>query len=266
LKILAISAGSQNEFIKKYQDHFKAPYPILEDPALKLYTAIGKSPVPLAVYVRPDQNTREALVLATHTGYQSDAETIFSRMISLLDLDSAAIPRGETTSNVYVKVQPVITEEALLDKVKAAFQKEDPAYSTIDRIPLADGSIVYTSVQTGGQPSSRIFARRVSEPPPCDQCHDSHFFYVFDAKGKILQFVPIRLTKYGNKPWTEKDLEKIKHRVEGGSMYEPFHFNEKVDAITSATITSLVIIESMNEGKTVFEELKSKGMVDGSRP
>ena len=263
IKIMAIGAGNQNEFIKKYQDHFQSPYPIVEDPGLDLYTAIGKSPVPLALYVRIDKNAGTARVAATHTGYQNDYEAIFNKMISLLEMDDPRLQQNYgPQENKFVNVRAVINEAELIETIKTAFKNENENYTTVEKIVLKDNRVVFVGQPAKTNPHARIFARMISQPPPCDLCHDAHFIYIFDNKGKILQFVPVRLSKYGNKKWTEEDIHKMKHRLEGRFIFQPFQYDAKVDAITSATITSLVVIQSLNEGESIFSELKTLGLME----
>ena len=263
IKIMAIGAGNQNEFIKKYQDHFKAPYPILEDPALEVYNAIGQSPVPLAIYLRINKHQGNAYVMTTHTGYQNDPEVIFQKMTSLLTMEEEMMEQTHLQQeDTYVTVRPVIPEEVLREKIQSAFQSENPTYTKIEKITLSNNRAVFVGRSAENTPVRPVFARLVSQPPPCDLCHDAHYIYIFDTKGKILQFVPIRLSKYGNKKWAQEDVHKMKQRLEGRFIFQPFQFDAKVDAITSATITSLVVIQSLNEGKSIFTELQTMGLVD----
>jgi hypothetical protein len=101
----------------------------------------------------------------------------------------------------------------------------------------------------------------VSRPPPCDVCHDIHYIYVFDSSGTIVQFIPLQLTKYGNRHFSEADIAKTRDRIVGRPINEPFNFDAKVDAVTRATITSAVIFKALNEGQALFGELKEKGMI-----
>jgi hypothetical protein len=97
----------------------------------------------------------------------------------------------------------------------------------------------------------------VSRPSICDICHDIHFVYVFDEEGTIRNFVPIHLTKHGNRLWSKEDVEKMKGRLIGRSLLQPFQFNRKVDAVSRATITSVVIFDAMNKGRSTYADLKS---------
>jgi hypothetical protein len=101
----------------------------------------------------------------------------------------------------------------------------------------------------------------VSRPSACDVCHDLHFIYVFDEAGKVLRFVPLQVTKYENEEFDEDDLRKIRSRIVGKYLSDTFIFDPKVDAVSTATITSALIFDSFSKGKALMEELKEKGLI-----
>ena len=76
--------------------------------------------------------------------------------------------------------------------------------------------------------------------------------------------IPIQLSKYGNKKWSEADIEKMRGRIVGRYMSAPFKFNPEIDAVSRATITSSMIFKSLNEGIAVLNELKAKKYLRGN--
>ena len=85
--------------------------------------------------------------------------------------------------------------------------------------------------------------------------------YVFDGTGKIVQFIPLQLTKYGNRHFNEEDIAKMRGRIVGKQVYDPFQFDAKVDTVARATITCAVIFKSLNEGQGLFKELKERDLI-----
>jgi len=79
--------------------------------------------------------------------------------------------------------------------------------------------------------------------------------YIFDTTGTIVEIVPLQLTKYGNKPWDADDIAKLKQRLVGRNMSDPQPFDPQVDAISSATISSAMIFNSIAEGKELYDAL-----------
>ena len=78
----------------------------------------------------------------------------------------------------------------------------------------------------------------------------------------MIDLVPIQLTKYGNLQWADEDVKKLKSRTVGRSILEPFIFDPQVDAVTSATITSVLIFDSLDKAKAIYEILKRKGYIE----
>jgi len=104
-----------------------------------------------------------------------------------------------------------------------------------------------------------FFARVESGITMCDVCHDTHFVYMFDQAGIITDFFPLEITKYGNIAWTPEDSEKIKNNLVGRSIFETFDFNPKVDAVTTATMSSSIVYDCMNKAKEYFKDFYDYG-------
>jgi len=216
----------------------------------------------LAILIRRDSKTGESIVVWTHSGFDSDYEGIFNEIKMLMNADLAIIKEeGKVIQPRVVEVKPILSDRELQKEIEAAFAKEGDRISNIKTIDLQSGRTIYTSMVQQDMKKKNIFAVMVSRPTPCDVCHDVHFIYVFEASGKILQLIPLQLTKYGNKPWDYMDIEKMQQRVVGRYLQLPFDFDPEIDAVTSATITSSVIFESLEEEQAVFRELKEKGLL-----
>ena len=107
----------------------------------------------------------------------------------------------------------------------------------------------------------RIFARVVARKIPCVDCHDVFYIYSFDDTGKFIQFIPISISKLDNEDWNEKDINKMQNNFRGKSLLKERHFNPKVDAISSATISSKLIYNSMGETGLVVQKLIDMGYI-----
>lgn len=262
VKMMAIAVGGLNEYIQQFTDHFKTPYPVLQDPKFNVYDAIGQGSIPLALFVRQAPGGDASVVAGTHLGFDRDYEGTFKEIQKLMAVNLANTrEEGKKTKAKVVYAEPILSEKALQAKVKKAFEKEGDKLGEIKKIALSSDLPIYTStVQKDGH-SKSLFAVMVSTPPPCDVCHDIHFIYLFEEKGEILQLIPIQLTKYDNEDWDETDLKEMREKVVGRRINMPFDFDPKVDAVTSATITSSMIFKSLDDGQTLFRELKKKGLL-----
>jgi hypothetical protein len=255
---MAISSGNLDKYIQQFRDHFKTLYPIVEDPALKVYDAVGKPGIPFAIYVRPALGGRSGIVAGTHEGFIEDYEAQFKEMKALMQKDFGSIQQaGGAIAEQVTTVAPVMSADESKEKIRAAFNFT----GHVDEIELEGYGKVYAfEIQEQGR-KSRFFAKSVSEPPPCDQCHDVHFIYVFDGSGKMQGLIPVSLPKYGNKKWNETDVEEMWQKLAGRNIKEPMAFDEKVDALSGATITSVVIFKNIHDNGGLLDALKATGWI-----
>jgi hypothetical protein len=263
IKMLAIAAGNGDEEVKEFRDKYRVPFPLIPDPGFDMHRAIGSSPTPFSIYVRQDTSGRMGRVIDTHLGPIFDHGDLFRQLAGMMTMDLAAIEnQGRKTEARTAQVKPILTEKEVEARVRNAFESlggGSPAQ--FEKIVLRDSRTIYTANVKGQDGSRRFFAEMVSRVVPCDVCHDAHFIYVFDTTGKVVGFVPIQLTKYGNTPWDEADLSKIRSRILGKYIFKPPIFDPKIDAVSSATITAAVIFDSLSQGEVILEALKRKGMI-----
>jgi len=73
--------------------------------------------------------------------------------------------------------------------------------------------------------------------------------------------MPVQLTKIGNFNWTEEDIKKLRSRTVGRSILNPFTFDPNVDSVSGATITAVLIFDSLDKAKGIFEKLKKEGYI-----
>jgi hypothetical protein len=259
IKMLGIGVANEDWEVKRFRKRFKLSLPVFPDPDSVMHKAIGGSPPPFSIFVRQEPTAKAGLVVGAHSSVGYDHEELFWEMQSMMEMDLAAIrEKGRKVEVKVLSVKPILTEEELQARIKVAFAKEGDDLSRFERGKTESSGAVYTgTVQKNGR-TKRLFAKVISRPPPCDVCHDTHFIYVFDATGKILQFIPLLLAKYGNVVFDEADVAKMRGRIVGKYLYTPFIFDPKVDAVTSATITSLVIFKGLNDGQALFDELRGK--------
>ncbi|MBW2170659.1 MAG: hypothetical protein JRF69_01550 [Deltaproteobacteria bacterium] len=262
IKMVSIGVGNEDWEVKYFVEQFEVPFPVFPDPDFVMHEAIGGSWTPFSILVRQDPTGKTGIVASTHLGVQYKQEEVFAEMRSLLDVDLATFrEKGKKCETKVVYVKPVLTEEELKARIKEAFANKGKDLSRFEKVKLASGREVYTGVVQKDGKETRLFARVISRPPPCDVCHDVHFIYVFDKTGKVLEFDPLQLTKKGNRDFDEADVDKIRKRVVGKYVFEPFVFDAKVDSVTYATITCAVIFKGLNEGQSLFKELQQQGLI-----
>jgi peroxiredoxin len=93
IKMIGIATGNDEAEIKKFQDHFQVPYPIISDPKFILHEAVGGPPAPFSVIVRRDPGGKSALVADTHLGLNNDMPGLFKQLQSLVRSAPSAQPK-----------------------------------------------------------------------------------------------------------------------------------------------------------------------------
>jgi len=265
VKWMGVGVGNNQREVESFRKLKQVPFPIVTDTQFKLYEAVGGPGgirTPFTILVRKDEKGR-GIVVDSHMGFRRDKEEIIEGIKAAFQYDMAylKVEEGKRVAlPVTEKLKPPIPEEELLKKIKNGMAASGGIVEEIRRIPPEEEYLYVGKVRVPGG-EKKLLAKVVSWPPVCDICHDIHFIYVFDEGGKITNFVPIHLTKYGNREWSEDDIEAMKSRLIGHSLLKPFEFNRDVDAITRATITSVVIFQRLSKGKEIYTALMKQGYV-----
>lgn len=262
IKMLGFGVGNKDWEVNYFREKFEVPFPVISDPDFVIHEAIGGSRTPFSIFVRQSPGEEAGVVASTHLGVTHEHEELVKDMQSMMQLNLEAIrEEGKKTEARVIYVKPVLGEEELEAEIKTAFGKEGKNLTRFEKVTLKNKSVIYTGMFQKDGSTRRLFAKVIGRPLPCDACHDIHFIYVFDATGKILQFIPLQLTKHGNREFTKGDVAKMRDRIVGRHIQGPLRFDAKVDAVTGATITSSVVFESLKNGQSLLKELNAKGLI-----
>jgi thiol-disulfide isomerase/thioredoxin len=262
IKMLGVAIGNRDWEIEEFRNRYQIPFPVVPDPDFEVLRAVGGRRTPFSIYVRQDPSGKTSRVAGTHTGTNYRYDDLFNGLAALMTVDQYSLSeKGQETEPRAVYVEPILSQGELRARVKAVFESLNGEISKFEKVPLEGSRRVYTGLLRHQGRDRRLFAEVVSRPSLCDVCHNVHFIYVFDPTGKVIGFVPLQLTKYGNEPFGEAGLGKIRSQILGKYVFEPFVFDPDVDAVSSATITSAVIYDSFSQGKTLFERLKKVGLI-----
>jgi hypothetical protein len=157
------------------------------------------------------------------------------------------------------ELKPKMSEEKIRELIRRHITATGREVAEIELLTLENRQGLYVITVAPRGSGVFFFARLESGITMCDVCHDSHFVYLFDQTGTITGFIPIELTKYGNVPWTDEDTAKMSGNLVGRNIFEPFEFDPDVDAVTTATMSSSVIYESMNKARLYFKDFYEYG-------
>ena len=254
VKMLGIGVGNNQKEVSQFKESREVPFPILPDPRFIVYERLASSMrTPYTVMLRRDNSGNLAMV-NFHLGLIRSYESYLAEVKTVMQYDEKMIRRKQDEKAggaVVERTELKLSGEELLAKVKESMIQvsgdENIKVAPKD-IPLKEDSKVYEGTSRG----ARFFAVVVSTESVCDICHAIQFIYIFDEKGKITGFEPIHLTKYGNKVWSQSDVDKMRGRIVGRSVLQPMDFAPEVDAVTSATITSAVIFQALSQGREIF--------------
>lgn len=266
IKMIAVAVGNSDKEIETFKDRFMVSYPIVGDPQYRIWDATGRSKTPLSVFVRQGGREKSGVVAGAHIGLQEPAKAVLDELKLLLEKDKAFFPvqRAEDKKEIG-EPAPLFSQQRIMELMVTAFFKAGVICEGIEAVQLKKGGLIYTGTgKKNGEPV-RLFVKPVYRFLPCDACHDAQFLICFESNGKIFDLVPIQLTKYGNQPFSETDIAKIRGRFVGKFIGDDFVFNPDVDAVSAATITSSVIYKTFNEGKGLYEELKDAGLLAGTQ-
>lgn len=253
IRMLGVAVGNTDEQIEDFVDIYAVDYPIVSDLGFKLHSAIGGGPTPFSIYLRMDRG-KPPVVAGTHLGEDKLMPDLFSYLKEALGLpvsEFADLPQDEEESTA---VEPFLPPELMARRVEKSFAAFG-AVTHFEKLELPSGRQVYRA-QVDGRP---LFAEVLARSAICDVCHNVHFYYLFDASGKVVAFEPLHLTRYGNIEWNADEVKKMRRRVVGGYLSSPWTFDPSVDAVSRATMTSAIIFNSLDQGRALLQELAQRG-------
>jgi thiol-disulfide isomerase/thioredoxin len=260
VKIIGIAAGNNLTEVEQYKKEYKIPYPILPDSKFVAHNAVGSPRTPFTIWVRKDSQGK-GVVVSTHLGPFESAMKAIEETKAVLQYDLALLKPKSGLIYEGDALKPPLSEEELLLKVKEGMETLGGKVLELKKIILKDGDLIYIGKVDFGTHQKNLFSKLASRRAVCDICHDTFFFYTFDSEGKVVDILPIQLTKIDNLNWTGEDIKKLKNRVLGRSIFKPFAFDPKVDSISGATITAILIFDSLEKAKEIYEKMRKEGYI-----
>jgi peroxiredoxin len=260
VKMLGIAAGNNTEEAEVFRKVYQIPYPIFSDPKFNIHMALGGPRTPFTIWVRKDAQGR-GVVVSTHLGLTESAENVYAETKAVLQYNLALLKPKKGAIYEGDALKPPLSEEDLLNTARKGMEVSGGKVLQIEKIILKDRDWVYAGKVDFGARQENLFSKLASRRAVCDVCHDTFFIYTFDPKGIIVDIAPVQLTKIDNLTWTEEDVKKLKSRTVGKSILKPFPFDPGVDSVSGATITAVLIFDSLDKAKGVFEKLKKEGYV-----
>jgi len=260
VKMIGIAAGNNLNEVQIFKKAYDISYPILSDARFDAHIAVGSPRTPFSIWVRRDAQGN-SVVVSTHLGLIDSAKSALDETKAVLQYNLALLKARKGAIYEGDALKPPIPEEELAFKAKAGMEASGGKVIQIEKISLKDGDWIYVGRVDFGTHQKNLFSKLASRRAVCDICHDTFFIYTFDPEGKVIDILPIQLTKINNLDWTEEDIKKLKGRTIGKSILKPFAFDPSVDSVSGATITAALVFDSLDKAKAIFEKLKKEGYV-----
>jgi len=260
VKIIGIASGNNLKEVETFKKEYEVPYPIFSDLKFDAHTAVGSPRTPFMIWVRKDAQGK-GIVVSTHLGLIDSVRAVLDETRAVLQYDLALLKPKKGSVYEGDALKPPLSEEELMAKAIEGMEASGGKVIQIEKISFKDGDWIYVGKVDFGTHQKNLFSKLASRRAVCDICHDTFFIYTFDPDGRVMEIVPLQLTKVGNLKWTDGDIKKLKSRTIGKSILKPFTFDPKVDSISGATITAVLIFDSLDKAKEIYEKLKKKGYV-----
>ena len=263
VKLLAVGAGNNQKEVDVFKAEKKILFPIVPDPKFLAYEAVGEpGATPFTLLLR---KTDSGLLVARVKPGLTGTPVFRREMDQCLRTDWAALMRPQKDLSLEEEKRKKLflryNEDELMKKAQESMRSPKWKVLKVIKVHLPDEQEIYVGeIQTGNK-KIYLFSKLSSRAPVCDLCHATHFFFTFDEKGMVVNFFPLEATKMDNVPWDAKDIEKMKQRLIGRSILQTTDFDARVDSVSSATMTAALIVNSVNEAKSLYEGLRTKGYI-----
>ena len=262
IKMVAFAVGNLAKEVNIFRQAYRVRFPILADPGFSLWRAVGGSATPLTIYVRQDRTGRAGVVAGTHLGMNTDYQRLYRQLQQMLTTDPAELrQKAQAAADRQSRIKPILSAPEIEYRVRTAFTRLGGIID-FSKLSLLSGRQVFTALirRAEGQ-QERLFAEITSRSSVCDVCHDVHFIYLFNRSTQVIGFEPLHLTKYGNVIWNQQEVTEMRERVVGQYLTAPQPFDPEVDAVSSATMTSAIIFDSLAQGEELLTELRLRGLL-----
>ncbi len=263
VKFIGIGAGNSKREVDSFRNEKKIRFPLLSDQDFNCYEDIGDpGGTPYMLLVKKTDSG--FTVYSSHMGLNKDNEFFVKEIRDALKTDIKTLTHKKKEVDFKIsqrKLELDISEEEIIQNVELSINRvlknEPPADKTVTKKMSAYEGLYMTKVSSGFK-EDILYSKVLSRKPVCDVCHGIHFIVTFDAVGTIRDVHAIHLTKYGNVVWNEEDLKTINLRLVGMKIDGKIQFNSEVDAVSTATMTSSLMYNSIKRLKPVIDRLRKE--------
>lgn len=260
VKFIGIGAGNSLCEVNSFKSEKNILFPLLPDQDFNGYEAIGDpGGTPYMLIIR---KTGSAFtVVSAHMGLHKDMDYWVKQLQYALNTDIDDLKKIKTRVDLKSEsriLEMSLTREEMIKHAQISMRAAlagQPDASDLS-VHAVDGfKNLFKTEWTSGDRKSVLYAKFISRKPVCDVCHGIHFMVTFDSDGIIRNVHAIHLTKYGNVIWDETDIAKINKSLVGKKIDASLNFDSQVDAVTTATMTTSLIYNSVKRMEALIQKL-----------
>ena len=263
IKFIGIGAGNSLREVTAFRTEKQIQFPLLPDKDFNSYEAIGDpGGTPYMLIVR--KTGTDLTVVSAHMGLHKDMNFWTDKLRSALNIDLSRLKKIKTAVDLKTekrKLDLALTRAEILDQVDQSMRKALTGISKADVLNIravdrfddlftAEGSFENRTVV--------VYSKLISRKPVCDVCHGIHFIVTFDSTGIIKNIHAVHLTKYGNVIWNAEDIRKINTSLVGRRISPALDFNSEVDAVSTATMTTSLIYNSVKRLSPLLKKINKR--------
>ena len=259
VKILGVGVGNNRLQLEHFRREKRIRFPLIPDKDFVAFENIGRPEgTPFTVLAKKENGT--FVVKGTRLGLIENSREYLDKIRQMLT--GSLVEAGKKAyKSAYQTLTPGVAEEEIRAMITQRLQSEKIRVEGFSPLKIKGTQPVFMIKLKRDSGLDVWFAALGSEGKVCDICHDIHFIYLFDREGMIRDFIPIHVTKYGNKPFEEKDVEKTRKALVGKNLTQPIQYNPDTDAVSSASMTSALIFKGVKQGSKLYIQLKKEGYI-----
>ena len=260
VRFLGVGVGNNMKTVNDFRREFDVLFPLVPDPRFGILDAVGNpGGTPYTMILK--KTSGGLLLLVAHFGVLDSAEGFVNEVRKVAAGDVQQLlgdtRKAELPPRAWKKLVPPISEAQIESLVLKSMERAGYGSVGLYSVQLPDGESVYIGESNRG----KVFSRVISRLPVCDVCHSVHFILTLNSRGQIVDFDAIYVTKYWNEVWSEEEVDQMRRRLLGLSALEEREFDPEVDAVSTATMSSSLIFDSLDKTGPVFKILKEKGIL-----
>jgi len=260
VKFIGIGAGNSKREVNSFRAEKNIPFPLIPDQDFNGYEDIGDpGGTPFMLLVKKTDSG--FIVFSSHMGLNKDKDFFVKEIKEALITDMSKLKKVKNTVDLKTTKRKLVLnmpEEEIVKHIKTSVGKavgNDPAPEKVstNKINKFDG--LYVSNVEINDKQEMFYSKILSRKPVCDVCHGIHFIVTFDINGVIRDIHSIHLTKLGNVVWTDEELNKVKSKLVGTKISDDIQYNYEVDAVTTATMTTSLMYNSIKRLTPLVEQI-----------